>query len=38
LHDQVDCASDLVNNAHAMLGEHIRKHCCLAKDITIAMH
>ena len=32
LNDQVGCACDWLNNAFAMLDEHIRKHCCWAKD------
>jgi hypothetical protein len=30
--DEVDCACNLLNNARAMLDEHVRQHCCWAKD------
>jgi hypothetical protein len=38
LHDQVECAGDLLHNARAKLDEHIRQHCCLAEDVGISAH
>jgi hypothetical protein len=38
LSDQVDCACDWLDNSHAMLNEHIRQHCCLAKDVGTSAH
>jgi hypothetical protein len=38
LHDQLRCAGDLLHSAWAKLEEHIRQHCCLAKDVGITVH
>jgi len=38
LNHQVQCAGDLLQNARAMLDEHIRQHSCLAKDVCLTAH
>ena len=38
LSDQIDCACDWLDNAHAMLDEHIRRHCCMGKDVSTTAH